>query len=218
MRTCFFYLMTEDSFRTISGKAEGLYKARGSKFLAFGFPVSSEQETKKIIAGVRKKYHNARHCCYAYRIGTTKDISRMNDDGEPANTAGKPIYIQIISNNLTNILVIVVRYFGGTLLGKGGLVKAYKSAAADMLLNAEIIIKAVTRLYKISFNYDVMSEVMRILDREKLEQLENKYGRHCSIKTRISVNKDKNIITRLRRVKSVEVSAIKDVLYEQGPE
>ena len=204
--------MTEDTFRTISGKAEGLYKARGSKFHAFGYPVSSEQETKNIIAEIRKKYHNARHCCYAYRIGTINDISRMNDDGEPANTAGKPVYGQIISNDLTNILIVVVRYFGGTLLGKGGLIKAYKSAAADMLSNAKIIIKTVARLYKISFNYDVMSEVLRILDREKLEQIDNKYDQHCSIITRIKVNKEKNIISRLERIKSVEVSDIKYVL------
>ncbi|UCH14734.1 MAG: YigZ family protein [Bacteroidales bacterium] len=208
--------MTEDTFRTISCKAEGLYKSRGSKFLAFGYPVSSEQEIKNIITGIRKKYHNAKHCCYAYRIGSINEISRMNDDGEPSNTAGKPIYRQIISNNLTNILIIVVRYFGGTLLGKGGLIKAYKSAATDMLLNADIIIRTFTRLYKIDFDYSVMSEVLRILDREKLEQLENKYDQICSVKIRISTDKEDNIISRLRRINSVEVSAIKDDLNDQG--
>lgn len=211
MRTCFFYLMIKDTFRTISSKAEGLYKAKGSKFLAFGYPVYSEQETKSILNGIRKKYHNARHCCYAYRTGTINEISRMNDDGEPPNTAGKPIYGQIISNDLTNILIVVVRYFGGTLLGKGGLIKAYKSAASDMLSNAEIITRPVSRLYKISFNYDVISDVLRILDREKLEQLGNEYDQHCIVITRITANKEKNIISRLRRINSVEVSAIKEV-------
>jgi uncharacterized YigZ family protein len=200
--------MTEDTFRTISGKAEGLYKTRGSKFLAFGFPVSSEEEIKKLISEIRKKYHDARHWCYAYRISTANYIYRMNDDGEPSNTAGKPIYGQIISNNLTNILIIVVRYFGGTLLGKGGLIKAYKSATADMLSNAEIIVKAVDRLYRINFNYDVMSEVLKILDREKLSKTDYKFDQHCSIETRIKVSKEKNIISRLKRINSVEIIAL----------
>ena len=204
--------MTEDTFRTISSKAEGLHKARGSKFLALGYPVSSEQETKKLIAEIRKKYHDARHCCYAYRIGAINGIYRMNDDSEPPNTAGKPIYRQIILNDLTNILIVVVRYFGGTLLGKGGLIKAYKSAATDMLSNAEIIIKTVARLYKISFNYNVISEVLRILDSEKLEQLDNKYEQQYSIITRITANKEKSLISRLERINSVEVSAVKDVI------
>jgi uncharacterized YigZ family protein len=200
--------MTEDTFRTISGKAEGLYKTRGSKFLAFGFPVSSEEEIKKIISEIRKKYHDARHWCYAYRIGTINYIYRMNDDGEPSNTAGKPIYGQIISNNLINILIIVVRYFGGTLLGKGGLIKAYKSAAADMLSNAEIIVKAVDRLYRINFNYDVISEVFKILDREKLSNTDYKFDQRCSVETRIKVSKEKSIISRLKRINSVEIIAL----------
>ena len=200
--------MKEDNFRTISGKAEGLYKIKGSKFLALGYPVSSEQETKNIISEVRRKYHNAKHCCYAYRLGTTNEIFRINDDGEPANTAGKPIYGQIISNNLTNILIIVVRYFGGTLLGKGGLIKAYKSAAADMLSDAEIIVKAVDRPYKISFNYDVMSTVLRIMDKEKLSKTDYKFDQHCSVITRIKMSKEKSIISRLERIDSVKVVAI----------
>jgi uncharacterized YigZ family protein len=200
--------MIKESFRTISGKAQGLHKIKGSKFLAFGFPVSSEEEIKKIISETRKKYHDARHWCYAYRIGTIEYIYRMNDDGEPANTAGKPIYGQIISNDLTNILIIVVRYFGGILLGKGGLIKAYKSAAADMLSNAEIIIKEVDRLYKIYFNYDVLSAVFKILDKEKLTKTDYKFEQNCSVITRIKVSKEKSIISRLERISSVKVIAI----------
>ncbi len=200
--------MRVDTFNTISGKAEGLYKARGSKFLAFGFPVSSEEEIKTIISETRKKYHDARHCSYAYRIGITNSTFRINDDGEPANTAGRPIYGQIISNNLTNILIIVVRYFGGTLLGKGGLIKAYKSAAADMLSNARIIVRVVDRLYKINFNYDVTSAVLKILNKEKLIKTDYKFDRYCSITTRIEASKEKSIISRLERINSVEVVAI----------
>jgi uncharacterized YigZ family protein len=200
--------MTEDTFRTISGRAEGFYKDRGSKFLAFGFPVTSEEEIRNIISETRKKYHDARHCCYAYRIGTANVKSRMNDDGEPAYAAGKPVYGQIISNDLTNILIIVVRYFGGTLLGKGGLMKAYKSAAADMLSNAEIISTTVYRLYKISFSYDVMGQVLKILDKEKLEKTDYKFDRYCSVVTRIKEGKEKGIITRLERISTVEIIAI----------
>ncbi len=200
--------MTEDTFRTISGKAEGLYKDRGSKFLAFGFPVSSEEEIKIIVSETRKKYHDARHCCYAYRIGTANIKSRMNDDGEPANTAGKPVYGQIISNDLTNILIIVVRYHGGIMLGKGGLVKAYKSAAADMISNAEIITRTVFSLYKIIFSYNAISQVMKILDKEKLEKTDYKFERHCSVIIRIKTGKEKGIIARLERISSVEVIAI----------
>ncbi len=200
--------MTEDTFRTISGKAEGLYKDRGSKFLAFGFPVSSEEEIKIIVSETRKKYHDARHCCYAYRIGRANIKSRMNDDGEPANTAGKPVYGQIISNDLTNILIIVVRYHGGIMLGKGGLVKAYKSAAADMISNAEIITRTVFSLYKIIFSYNAISQVMKILDKEKLEKTDYKFERHCSVIIRIKTGKEKGIIARLERISSVEVIAI----------
>ncbi len=200
--------MTEDTFRTISGKAEGLYKDRGSKFLAFGFPVSSEEEIKIIVSETRKKYHDARHCCYAYSIGTANIKSRMNDDGEPANTAGKPVYGQIISNDLTNILIIVVRYYGGIMLGKGGLVKAYKSAAADMISNAEIITRTVFSLYKIIFSYNAISQVMKILDKEKLEKTDYKFERHCSVIIRIKTGKEKGIIARLERISSVEVIAI----------
>jgi uncharacterized YigZ family protein len=202
--------MPYDTFKTIDAAAEGIYKDKGSKFLAFGYPVSSEEEIKKILAEIKKKYHDARHRCYAYRIGIINEISRMNDDGEPPNTAGKPIYGQIISNKLTNILVVVVRYFGGTLLGKGGLIKAYKSAAANMLSNARMVIRTVERLYKIEFEYNAMNEVLKILDKEKLKQADNKFDLHCSIITRIKANKEKNIISRLERISSVKVSALDD--------
>ena len=200
--------MPYDTFKTIATAAEGIFKDKGSRFLAFGFPVSSEEEIKKILAGIKKKYHDARHRCYAYRIGLINDISRMNDDGEPINTAGKPIFGQIISNNLTNILIVVVRYFGGTLLGKGGLIKAYKSAAASMLSNARIVVKDVDRLYKIDFEYFAINEVLKVLDREKLKLMENKFDQHCSIITSIKVNKEKDIITRLKTIRSVKVSAM----------
>ena len=162
--------MTASNYKTITGKAEGIYREKGSKFLAFGFPVSSVENALEILAEIKKKHHSARHHCYAYRIGL--DIFRMNDDGEPSGTAGKPIYNQLVSGKLTNILVVVVRYFGGILLGTGGLAKAYKSATLNMLDNAMIADWTLCRNYKIEFRYDTADEVFRIIKEEKLEQKE----------------------------------------------
>ena len=131
--------MGKDNYLSIEKRSEGIYKDRGSKFLAFAFPVYQEDEIKDILAELRKEYHDARHHCYAYRLGASKEIYRVNDDGEPSSSAGKPIFGQIQSNDLSNILIVVVRYFGGTLLGVGGLINAYRSAAADALINASII-------------------------------------------------------------------------------
>jgi uncharacterized YigZ family protein len=202
--------MPSDTYKTIEAPAEGLYREKGSKFLAFGYPVSSPEEITKILDSVRKKYHDARHHCYAYRIGIRNEISRMNDDGEPSNTAGKPIYGQILSNGLTNILIVVVRYFGGTLLGRGGLVKAYKSAAADMLSNARIELRYPERLFKIEFEYHALNEVLKTLDREQIKQEDNKYNSLCSITIRISTNKEKSILSRLGRINSVRISDMYD--------
>ena len=132
-------MSTADKYLTIEKNSDGIFKDRGSKFLAFAYPVSSPEEIKIILAELRKKYHDARHHCYAYMLGAEKETYRSNDDGEPSSSAGKPILGQIQSNNLSNILIVVVRYFGGTLLGVGGLINAYRSAAADAIRNANII-------------------------------------------------------------------------------
>lgn len=133
--------MTEfvDEYLTISKPSEGLFKDRGSKFLAFAYPVSSEDEIKEIQEHLRSEYHDARHHCYAYMLGKDKNVFRANDDGEPSSTAGKPILGQIKSYDLTNILIVVIRYFGGTKLGVSGLINAYKTAAEEALKNAKII-------------------------------------------------------------------------------
>ena len=132
-------MLFSDSFYTIKSSASGIYKDRGSKFIGYAFPVSSEEEIKQHLSNLKKDHIGARHFCYAWRLGVGGQAWRLNDDGEPNNSAGKPIYSQILSKNLTNVLIVVVRYFGGTLLGVGGLVNAYKSAAAETLLATEII-------------------------------------------------------------------------------
>ncbi len=153
----------QDSFLTIQKNCEGLYKEKGSKFFGYAFPVSDEAEIKKIISHLKKEHHSARHWCYAFRLGADKKLFRANDDGEPSGTAGKPILNQLISADLTDVLLVVVRYFGGTLLGTSGLILAYKSAAADALLHAEVTTKYITQICKVSFDTSATNEVMRRL-------------------------------------------------------
>jgi uncharacterized YigZ family protein len=152
-----------DTYKTIIAPTEGIYKEKGSKFLSFAIPVSSADEVKEIVKNYRKEYYDSRHVCYAYMLGADRKEFRANDDGEPSGTAGRPILGQINSRELTNILVIVVRYFGGILLGTGGLVVAYKEATTDALDQAEVSEKTVDESISIVFDYVLMNEVMRII-------------------------------------------------------
>ena len=157
-----------DSYLTIEKYTEGIYKEKGSKFLAFAYPVTTQDEIKQILADLRKKYYDATHHCYAYILGFDKEEFRMNDDGEPSGTAGRPILNALLSKDVTNILVVVVRYFGGTLLGVPGLINAYKTATQEALANALIVEKTVNDVYQIDFEYLVMNDVMRIIKDENI--------------------------------------------------
>lgn len=152
-----------DTYRTIETSAEGLYKDKGSKFISSVYHVYTAEQALKIVADIRKKYYDARHVCYAYMLGAERNGYKVNDDGEPSGTAGKPILGQINSNGLTNVLVVVVRYFGGILLGTSGLITAYKSAAADAIANAVVVEKIIETQYRVQFGYQEMSYVMRTL-------------------------------------------------------
>jgi len=152
-----------DTYLTISIPCEGTFKDKGSKFLAFAYPVSKEIEIKPKLDLLRKEYYGARHYCYAYQLGTSNLVSRVNDDGEPSGTAGKPILGQINSHNLTNVLIVVVRYFGGVLLGTGGLIQAYRSASNDALSKASIVKKFIMDHYLLNFNHIEMNQVMKII-------------------------------------------------------
>jgi uncharacterized YigZ family protein len=155
--------MTAFSYRTIQSPAEGIYKEKGSKFFAFVYPIESGQDIKEKIELLKKKYFDARHCCFAYVLGPEKKKYRAFDDGEPNHSAGDPILGQIRSKDLTNILVVVVRYFGGTKLGVGGLIKAYKTAAEDALNNAVIIEKDIKKSILLEYDYSSTTEVMRLV-------------------------------------------------------
>lgn len=152
-----------DTYKTISNPSEGTYKEKGSKFLSFAIHVSNVDEVKEIVKNYHKEYYDARHVCYAYMLGADRKEWRANDDGEPSGTAGRPIMGQINSRELTDILVIVVRYFGGILLGTSGLVTAYKEATSDALSQSEIIEKTVNESFSINFDYVLMNDVMRII-------------------------------------------------------
>ena len=168
-----------DTYKTISLSTEGIYKEKGSKFLSFAIPVNTTDEVKELIKTFKKEYYDARHVCYAYMLGADRKEWRANDDGEPSGTAGRPIMGQINSRELTNILVVVVRYFGGILLGTGGLTIAYKEATSDALNLSEIIEKTVDCKFSIHFEYLHMNDVMRIVKDTNVQILDQRYDNDC---------------------------------------
>ena len=182
-------IMVNDVYKTISEDCTGLFKNKGSKFYSFAFPVFNEEEAKQHLNNLRKKYHDARHHCFAYILGQDGSVYRINDDGEPSGTAGKPIHGRIVSAGLTNILIVVVRYFGGTLLGTSGLIKAYRSAAEECLKNANIVELTVNVNFKINFKYEQMNKVMRIAKEGGIKIHSQDFGNDCSIE--MSIRKSK---------------------------
>lgn len=196
----------EDTYKTISKPSEGLFKDKGSKFIAYAYPVTSEDEIREIVQTIKKEHHSARHHCYAWRLGHEKLLFRANDDGEPSSTAGKPILGQIQSFDLTNILIIVVRYFGGTLLGVSGLISAYRNAALDALNQAELVEKLVEQNLLVEFDYGAMNEVMKIFKDEKLPQNAPNFDLRCQIKTNIRLTELRRVEDTLRKVEGIQIS------------
>ena len=195
----------EDTFKTIAKPSEGLFKDKGSRFISYAFPVNSEIEIREIVQSIKKEHHSARHHCYAWRIGAEKLLFRVNDDGEPSSTAGKPILGQIQSFDLTNIVIVVVRYFGGTLLGVSGLINAYRNAALDAINQAEITENIVGKWLLIEFDYKVMNEVMKIFKDEKLPQIDPQFDLSCKVKTQIRLSESDRIINELLKIDRVSV-------------
>ncbi len=188
----------EDTFRTLSVPSEGLYKEKGSKFLAFAYPVENEIDIKKHLENLRKIYYDARHHCYAYVLGAKQEIYRANDDGEPSSTAGKPIHGQILSFGLTNVLIVVVRYFGGTKLGTSGLITAYKTASADALGKASVVEKTVMRHYLLSFPYERMNRVMRIVKELHLQVIGQEADTECRMKIAVRLSESKRCMEKFQ--------------------
>ncbi|HBT85477.1 MAG: YigZ family protein [Fermentimonas sp.] len=196
----------DDSYKTVSGPAEGYINEKKSKFLSFIFPVNSVPEAMEILDEYRKKYYNARHVCWAYMIGWEREEFRFNDDGEPSGTAGKPILGQINSFELTDVLILVVRYFGGTLLGTGGLIKAYKEAAADAINNAEIITKTVDDIIEIDFEYIQLNDVMRVLKQFEEVQWTQDFKESCSMKLRVRRSLSSQLTEMLISIYGVKIN------------
>ena len=198
-------MTVSDIYKTIKDKSEGIYKEKGSKFLAFAYPVFTEDEIKKHIAELRKEFYDARHHCYAWKLGLDGNRYRANDDGEPSGTAGKPIYGQILSHELTNILVVVVRYFGGTKLGTSGLIHAYKTATKDAIENTTVVELTVNDTVEVKFDYGVMNEVMRIIKDENPEIITQDFNLNCLMMLSIRKSKTKMLISKLKKLESVRI-------------
>ena len=198
-------MIQEDTYKTIIGVAEGIYTEKRSKFIAIAIPAHTVEEIKQHLDIYQKKYYDARHVCYAYMLGHERKDFRANDNGEPSGTAGKPILGQINSNGLTDILIVVVRYFGGIKLGTSGLIVAYKAAAAEAIANATIIEKTVDDEIAVAFEYPFMNDVMRIVKEEEPEILEQSYDMDCLMKLRIRRSMMGKLRARLEKVETARI-------------
>lgn len=204
----FFFNMATDTYKTIEKSSQGFFKDKGSKFYSFAYPLKSDQEVKEIINLLKKEHHSARHHCYAWQLGFEEIKTRANDDGEPSSTAGKPILGQIQSFGVTNVLIVVVRYFGGTLLGVSGLINAYRNAAADALNNAKIVEKIVESQFELFFTYNELNDVMHILKQENYTIVSTDFKEHCHLIFSVrksETEKAKTIFSNLYKVKLTEL-------------
>ena len=199
----------KDTYKTIAAPSEEvLYKEKNSKFFGYAFPVNTEKEIKEILERLRKEHFSARHWCYAYQIGTEKIQYRANDDGEPNNSAGMPIYGQIQSFEVTNVLVVVVRYFGGVKLGVGGLISAYKIAAQMALENSEIVERTIDKHFIITFGYANMNKVMRIIKEKNLQIVSQKMEMDCEIEIATRKKNVQNVLDTFENLYEIKLTEI----------
>lgn len=210
LKHCIFVCMN-DTFKTISQPSEGYITEKKSKFISHIFPVKTADEVKEILDEYRKKYYDARHVCWAYMLGWEREEFRSNDDGEPSGTAGRPILGQINSHELTDVLILVVRYFGGTLLGTSGLIKAYKEAAADAIANATIEEKTVDDTIEICFEYVLLSEVMRVLKQFDEVKSEQFFTENCQMILQIRKRQSPQLTNALSNIFGVQVKKIESI-------
>ncbi len=195
----------EDTYLTVDGTSEGLYKEKGSKFLSFVFPVSTKEQVKPILDEFKKKYHDARHVCYAYRINPVNIETRANDDGEPSGTAGKPMLGVLVSKDVVNVLLIVVRYFGGTLLGTSGLINAYKVSSLDALENNTIVERRIEVALTITFGYLVLNDVMKIIKDDSPTVLSQTFDNECRMQLQIRQSEYERLLSKLQKVEGLNV-------------
>lgn len=199
-------MQLSDTYQTIAGPAEGLFKDRGSKFFAYAYPIATEDDIKPLLEKIKEQHHTSRHCCYAWKLGPHGKRYRANDDGEPSGTAGKPILGQLESNSLTNVLVMVVRYFGGTKLGVGGLINAYRTSAAEALSEAKVLECTVDDVYEACFEYPLMNVVMRVVKERSLTVVEQDFRESCRLIVKIRQSEAAAVAEQLDHINGVTVN------------
>jgi uncharacterized YigZ family protein len=202
-------MLFDDTYRTIKKPAEGLFRDRGSKFLGFAYPLNSENDLKNILTQLKSDHPKANHHCWAFRLGIDRSVFRLNDDGEPSGTAGRPILNTLLFKDLTNMVVVVVRYFGGTLLGVPGLINAYKAATEDAISHAVIIQKTVNDVYILQFDYLQMNDVMKVIKDEGLEIMSQDLDTNCKVMVSIRKTMVNAVLGRFDKINGVKV------LYER---
>jgi len=203
-------MLFEDTYRTIDKPAEGVFRDRGSKFLAYAYPIVAEQELKNHISQLKSLHPKANHHCWAMRLSIDRTVFRLNDDGEPSGTAGRPILNTLLSHELTNLAVVVVRYFGGTLLGVPGLINAYKSATEEALKQAVIVEKTVNDIYSVEFEYLQMNEAMRIVKEDNLTVLSQNFDNNCSMQISIRKTQVNQTVSKFNKL-NVSLKYIREV-------
>ena len=197
--------IVNDTYKSISAPSEGLFKDNGSRFIALAYPVETESRVKEIVDSLRKEYHDARHHCYAYRLGLDGAKFRSSDDGEPSGSAGRPILGQIDSAGLSDILVVVVRYFGGIKLGIPGLIRAYKTSTLDALQHAQVVDKVAGRNCTLKFSYMAMNDVMKVIKDLSLPQSNQRFDTECSVDLRVRLSQDADFRKRISNISGCEI-------------
>lgn len=198
-------MLFDDTYKTIASHSEGTYRDKGSKFIAFAYPIKSDEDVKDILQKLRSEHPKARHFCWALRLSPDRSVFKIQDDGEPSGTAGRPILNTILSADLTNLLIVVVRYFGGTLLGVPGLINAYKTAAAEAIKESKIVEKTVNDIYEIRFNYIVMNDVMKLIKEEKLNILTQNFDNTCTMQLEIRKGSLNAILGKIEKVEGIQI-------------
>lgn len=201
----------EDTYKTIESPSEGQFKDKGSKFIAYAYPFRDADDLKQLIGEVKTLHPKARHHCWAYRLTTDRSIFRLNDDGEPSGTAGRPILNMLLSNDVTNVLIVVVRYFGGTLLGVPGLINAYKTASQEALAAASVVERTVNDIYQLHFDYLQMNDVMRVMKEDQLTILKQDFEVNCSLTFEIRQTQVNHTIAKLTNLEGLKVTYLRTI-------
>ncbi|HEY1024249.1 MAG TPA: YigZ family protein [Sphingobacteriaceae bacterium] len=201
-------MLFSDTYKTILKPSEGIFRDRGSKFIGYAYPIRHEEDTKELLNKVKAEHPKARHHCWAFRLTPDRTVFRLNDDSEPSGTAGRPILNTLLSADVTNVFVVVVRYFGGTLLGVPGLINAYKTAAAEALNNAEVIEKTVNDIYRVRFEYLQMNDIMRIVKEESLLVLDQQFDNNCLLEFEMRQSQTNQVLNKLGKVENTSIEFV----------